>query len=304
MEKIRTSQRRNSKAAEDPLMSILQAHDLSDESRALIDDELGAKQNVCLYGFDDPSLEGDYEEQVKLRRDRRMVPGIAWHMVGVVLLYMNLLFPEDPYDFEALGPTLAAAYTHMAVVLDCYLAVQSVLSVVLALGAHRGRASWTEYLTVLLSGMRVSFVIVAIYISFLWPARQRTLIFPTYYSISQFLVVTLSLRHALLLMGAMFALYGWCFWRVADIVSGGFWFRLFTYAFATWGFLVWNEDVQRRQWRLHQVFHREIKLISASTPSSTTSCPSTSTNPRMTFPNRERGLRRGDIGERCARPGW
>jgi len=263
MEKIRKSQRRNSKAAEDPLMSILQAHDLSDESRTLIDDELGAKQNAFIYGFDDPSLEDDYTEQVKLRRYRRMGAGTASHMVGVVLLYMNLLYPEDPYDFEALGPALTAAHTHMAVVLDYYLAVQGVLSVVVALGAYRGRASWTEYLTVLLSIMRVSFVLVAIYISFQWPARQRTLIFPTYYSMSQFLVVTLNFRHALVLMGAMSALYGWCFWRVADIINGGFWFRFFCYLGVICMFLVWNEDAQRRRWRLHEVFHREIQRFDA-----------------------------------------
>ena len=258
----RGSTRKMSNDHTDDVLGVMDKHDLTVESRALLRaDDMTISQRMKLsYGFDDAGIEDQYQEENALHLQHRVLAGIIVHLAGVIFQYIFTVHPDHPLEFEALGDDLWVAYQRVRSLLTVSLCVQSVISVVLGVCVKWGPVRFSERNGLLLAVLRLSWLIVSIVSSQIWPMKQYTLFFCVLYSTSQFMIISLSFRHMVVLFVVSHVLYIMCLcWLSGEMMNGAFLSRQLATSVGIWMFNVWNEDVKRRRWRLYYIFCLEMK---------------------------------------------
>jgi class 3 adenylate cyclase len=276
--------------AKDPLFSSLNYDDLSPVSLALLDGDATDVSDVSPHGIaslshgiatlspisagvisslQDASLEEEYKEENIETLRGRVGAGLIAHLAGIVLQLRFVLYPEYGYELEALGPELSQAYASISLLLCNNLIVQCLLSLALALLLFQGPLRWTSGISVMLGVARLSWLVVSMCASQLWPVRAYTLAFPPLYSVGTFFIRSLTFRHMVIFFSLSHVLYLGSFWVGNEVLSSRgameeWWpmcsmmVRTVATSIMVFHFNVWAEAGIRRRWRLRRVFHTEM----------------------------------------------
>ena len=271
--------------AKDPLFSSLNYDDLSPVSLALLDGDTTSPDvsEVSPHGIaslspisagvisslQDASLEEEYKEENIEKLRGRVAAGFIAHLAGIVFQFRFLLYPEYGYDLEELGPELTEAYASMRRLLWTNLIVQCLLSLALALLLFQGPLRWTSGISVMLGVARLSWLVVSMCASQVWPVRAYTLAFPPLYSVGTFFIRSLTFRHMVIFFSLSHVLYLGSFWVGNEVLSSRgameeWWpmcsmmVRTVATSIMVFHFNVWAEAGMRRRWRLRRVFHTEM----------------------------------------------
>jgi len=236
----------------DPVMAILDVNDLSAESREI----LNMNDLTLHYQFRDKTLEARYEEEHQAHLGLCVGAGALMHVVSIAFQRNFLLQPEHAYDFEALGPELGRAYMSLEALLNMYLSSQILLFCALLLVLRLAPLRFTSGCSLGLICARLSWMLVSLYASTLWPVKQWTLVYPPISSCTQFCVMSLTFRHLLYFFPAMLMI--WSMSMYGDSCNLAFLMRFAGSVSLVWVFNIWLEDSHRRRWQLRLIFHSEI----------------------------------------------
>ena len=236
----------------DPVMSMLQCKDLSDESLAFLN-----KTNL-----NDGSTEAHYKEDLAQRLQRRVSAGIAIHLLGILFQRSMILYPEFSYDFEVLGPSLKAAYASVLVCLREYLWLQTLLCLALFFAIIKGPGQWANNVSIMLGVLRLSWLPFSMYLSTIWPVKQYTLVFPPLYSMLHLWGETglqTSFRNMVIFYVLNFAMFLIMLIPIRDMMPPVFLVRTLITTTCTAILNVWFCDASQLRWRLHRVFQYEMR---------------------------------------------
>ena len=157
-----------------------------------------------------------------------------------------------------LSQSSAAAFMHTSTVLQLNLMAHALVCLLLSLVIYMGPVRWVHRAGLCVGLLRIVWLVVSLYVSQIWPVKNYTLVFPTLYSLSIFAVVCMSFEEFVIVFSVTHVLYATCFYLTENITAA-FVIRFAVSSLAVWMFNVWVEEDKRRRWRLHHVFHCEMK---------------------------------------------
>jgi len=247
----------------DIILSLSGDADLSAESKALLNDKtVATSQRVVSFGFDDASTEERFMEDEAGNLKFRVGAGVIVHVLGIIFQLVLMRDPPHALHFNVLGRDLEAAHERASRVLLLHLAVQNLVSLLVVLALWRAPARWTESLGLLLVLLRLVWLVVSITVCQIWPMKQYLLTFASLYSLSQFVIVSCSMRPYTICWAVSHLLYIAMYHQSRKFITVAFVFRFLCTSISIWFFNMWAEDARRRRWLLHRVFHLEMKRLS------------------------------------------